>query len=104
MSAMRMVQVSGDEVVNVIAVRNRFMATINAVNVVRRVPLTDMAHRAIVRVRLIDGDPVLIVMIPVMAMEVSVVQVVDVVVVPNGSVTAPRSVDVNMVAIGVDRM
>ena len=50
MPAMGMVQVPGDQVIDVIAVRHRFMAAMGAMLVASLMPLAFMARRTILRV------------------------------------------------------
>ena len=96
----RMVQLTLDEVVDVITVRHRFVTTVGSVlvpDVVRRSPLTG---RAAVGVLVIDRDSVLIDVILVGMVQMSVVEKVGMPIVADGDMTAVRSVLV--IVAGVD--
>lgn len=104
MSAMWMVQVAVHKVVDVITVRHRFVAAIEAMNVARRMTIAGMAHGTMVRVRTADGNSVLLVVVTLVVMQVAVVQVVDVIAMPNGDMSASGAVDMKMSALGVNLM
>jgi hypothetical protein len=86
--AVRVVEPSLDQVVDVIAVGHLLVATAIAVRVGRS---ARDRRRVAARMRLIHGDHVFIHVTFVRVMEVAVVEVVDVIVVANGGVTAVRS-------------
>lgn len=102
MPGVRMMQVPVDQVVDVIAVRDRLVATRHAVLVAAVVPGTGMVRGAIRRVRIADGNDVLVDVIVVRVMQMAVVQVIDVIVVPHGDVPAVGAVD--MVVVAVNRV
>ncbi|WP_437895063.1 hypothetical protein [Sorangium sp. So ce124] len=77
--AVRMVQVRADEVIEMIAVGHGLMAAACPVRVRLLVVGACMARRARVRVLLADREHVLIEVIAVRMMQVSIVQVIDVV-------------------------
>jgi hypothetical protein len=87
MLAMRMVQVPADEIVGVIAVRNRFVSAGRAVRVSLIVLATAVRGRALRWIRAIDLDAVLVDMVGVNVMQMPFVQVVAVVAMANGLVT-----------------
>jgi hypothetical protein len=80
------------EIVDVIAVRHGLVATVLAVSVTGVVAITVVPRRAVLGMRGVDLHHVLVDVIPVRVMEMTVVQVVHVVSVLNGRVTATRSV------------
>lgn len=82
------VQVTADEVVDVIAVRHRRMATRGRVHVSRRVGSTCVRWRAAAGIRRVDGDLALVDVAIVVVVQVTIVQEVDVTVVLDGDVAA----------------
>jgi hypothetical protein len=98
--AVRMVQVRADEVIEMIAVRHRRVAAARPVHVRRLVIGARMARRARVGVLLADREHVLIEVVAVRMMQVSVVQVIDVVSVPQRlmSTSLPVNVGVRFVS------
>ena len=97
--AVRVVQVAIDEVVNVVAMRHRFMTAAGAVNVPGFVAAAVVVGRAGVRVGGADGDAVFIDVVAVRVVQVAVVQVVNVAVVLDGGVAAARAVLVRVVGV-----
>ena len=95
----RVMQVAVDEVVDVIAVRDRLVSTVGAVHVGRIVTRALVAGGAVRRVRSVDVDLVLVDVILVGVVEVTVVQVVDVVSVLHRGMTAARVVLVVVVLV-----
>lgn len=93
----RMMQPSGDDVIEVVAMRNQLVAAALAVRVVGAVPVGGCGVAA--RVLGVDLDDVLVNMIAVGVMQVPVVEVVNVVAVLDGGVPAAGAVDVGMLAV-----
>lgn len=77
MSAVRMVEMSLDEKIDVIAVRNRRVAALRAMLMAGRVPGADVARGTIAGILFAHSDHMFVVMIVVMMMQVSVVEEVD---------------------------
>ena len=100
----RVVQVAGDKIVHVIAVRHRFMAAAGPVNVARLMPRAGMLRGADGGIGSAHFDDVLVVMVAVRRMQVAVVQIIDVAAVLDGGVAAAGSVDVVMFGMGVMRV
>jgi hypothetical protein len=96
-----MVQVAVDEIVHMIAVRDRFVTAARAVLVGGLVPVAVMIGGASRRVGIADLDRVLVDVIAMGVMEVAVVQVVGVARMYHADVTAvgPVSVSVSLVHI-----
>ena len=92
--AVHVVQVTGDQVIDVVAVRDRRMAAAWTVDVTLRVARALMLRRAHARVRRVHGDRALVDVIAVRVMEMPVVNVVDVAGVANGLMAAGRAVNV----------
>jgi hypothetical protein len=90
--AVRVVQVAVDDVVGVIAVRDRFMAAAGAVRVILPVITTRMGRRAVRRVRATHGELVLVDVVAMRMVQVPVVEVVGVPVVLDLRVAAVRAV------------
>lgn len=95
----RVMQVPVDEVVDVIAVRNRGMPAAGRVNVVTRVAGTLVVGRAVAGVRTTDRDLALVDVVAVHVVQVTVVQVVNVACVLDGWMSAVRAVDVVVVVV-----
>jgi len=99
----RMMQMTVDEVVDVIAVRHRLVTAAGAVRMGGIVGAAGVAGRACGRVRGTNCDRVLVVMAVVRGMQVPVVQVVDVTVMAQGGVAAARPVNVVVIRVRVVR-
>lgn len=98
MIAVRVVQVAIHQVVHVVPVRHRRMPAVRAMNVrvvVRGAVVGDAA--AGIRVR--DGEPMLVVVVLVGAVQMPVVEVAGVIPVSNRYVATVRSVDVGVVFV-----
>ena len=95
MIIVRMVQPALDQIVHMIAMRDRGMTTVWPVNVPWRMPLRPVS--AGVRMCLVHGDHVLIHMPVVQVMEVAIVDVIRVAFVFNRHVSAPWTVLMSMV-------
>ena len=98
--AVRMVEMPIDEVVDVIAVRHGLVAASGTVDVVRIVPRAAMLGGAADRVGLVDGERMRIDVVVVCMVQRAVVQVVDVVAVNDGRVSAIGAVNVGMIFEG----
>jgi hypothetical protein len=97
--AVGMMEMVADEIVDVVAVRDRVVAAPRAMGVVGRVPAAGVLGRAIARIGATDGEHVLVDMVLVDVVEMPIVQVVRVAVVLDGGMAAPRPV--GMVVIGM---
>jgi hypothetical protein len=98
MLAVRMMQVTGNEVVHVIAMRHRLVAAARTVAVVRGMRPA-VVRTAVARMGGIDLDHVFVDVVVVRVVKVTVVQVIDVVTVAHGDVAAIRSVLVRVVGM-----
>jgi hypothetical protein len=87
--AVRMVQVAVDEIVDVIPVRHCFMAASWSVNVARVVAAT--ARRALVRIFGAHFELMLVYMIAVRMMQMTVMQIINVIVVLDRSMSTVRA-------------
>ena len=96
MIAVRMMQMALDKIVGVLAMRHGWMAAVRAVNVPGLVALVPVRRRALVRVSGADLDHVLIDAVPARAVQVPVMEIVDMVSVLDGDVSAARSMMVRM--------
>jgi hypothetical protein len=90
--AMRVVKVAADEVVDVIAVRNRLVSAVRSVLMVGVVLGAVVIGRAVAGVRFADGERVALDAPRVMVVQLAVVEMVDVIVVADGGVAAARAV------------
>ena len=93
-AGMHVVKVTGDEIVDVVAVWHGGMAAVHAVHVLGVMITTRVIGRAPGRVRGVDGYRALVDVIAVYLVEVTVVQVVDMVGVTNSGMTTGGSMDV----------
>ena len=104
MVAVRMMQPAVNDVVNMIPVRHRFMAASGTVHVTVFLAAGESVLAA-VRVGLADRDDVLVVVDEavdlVRMVEMAIVQIVDVVVVAQGLVSAARAVAMIVVGMGM---
>lgn len=91
MIAMRMMQVAIDQIVDVIAVGHRLMAAAGAVDMARFVPGAVVVGGAGIGVRRADLDHMLVDVIPMRVMQVTVMQVIDVIAVAHGGMAAARA-------------
>jgi hypothetical protein len=102
MPLMRVVQVARDEVIDVVAVRHRFVPAAGAVNVSRLVPAAGVAGGAGLGIGRGDGQHMLLDhSARGGVVEVAVVQVIDMAVVLNGRVPAAGAVNVVVIGVGV---
>jgi hypothetical protein len=92
MLAVRKVQVIADQIVDMVTVRHGLVAARGTVLVSCFVTGAAMGRRASVWICVIHVDAVLVDMIFVRVMQVPVVQVVDVIIVPDGGVTTSLAV------------
>ena len=95
MIPMRMMQPAADQVIHMVAVRNRLMSAIRTMNMFRFVPRGGV--RASVGIGLADADDVFIHMVAMHVMKVSFVQIIGVAFMFNGGVSAPGTVLVGMI-------
>jgi hypothetical protein len=100
MIAMRMVQASIDQKVDMVPVRNSLMTTAWSVPMLRVMSAGAMLRAAAIGICFGHFDHVLIDAPVVRMMEMSMVQVIDVVPMPNRSVATARRVDVRMIGRG----
>jgi hypothetical protein len=101
MAAMRMVQVAGDAIIHVVSVRHRLVAAAGAVCMSCLMPTAAMINGAAVGVLARHFDHVLVDMTFVGVMEVTVVQIIYVVAVADGGMSAAWSMLVCMVVMGL---
>lgn len=87
-----MMQMTGDDVVDVIAMRHGFMAAVLAVHVARFVSSAAVIRRTVCGVIAVDVEAMLVVVTIVGVMQVTVVQIIDVVVVLDSRVAAVAAV------------
>ena len=88
------VQVPVDEVVDVIAVRDRLVAAVRPVHVGGFVTVARVAGTAGVRMAVVDAEHVIVDVVAVRVSQVAVLDEVDVALVDDGDVPAAGAVDV----------
>lgn len=99
MVAVRVVQVAVDQVVDVVTVRDGFVAATGAMDVAGLVAAAFVLGRAAVGVGGRDRDHVLVDVVAMRMVQVAVVQVVDMTVMPDGRVAAAGAMGVVMVGV-----
>jgi len=99
MSVVLTVAVTVMNVVDVVTVRDGFVAATGAMDVAGLVAAAFVLGRAVVGVGGRDGDHVLVDVVAVRMMQVAVVQVVDMTVMPDGRVAAAGAMGVVMVGV-----
>lgn len=92
MVTVRVMQVSIDEIIDVVAVRDCFVSTARAVHVARLMAGTAVLRRTAIGVAVGYLDDVLVHVIAMGMVQVSIVQVIDVVAVADGGVSAAGAV------------
>jgi hypothetical protein len=101
MSAVRMVEMAGNQIVDVIAVRDGLMPAVGPVLMAGLVSLAFVARGTVLRIRRAHRNHVFIVVVIMVMVQMSIVQVIDVILVLNPGVAASWSVNVDVVASGV---
>ena len=99
MVAVRMMEMAADQIIHVIAVRNRQVAAIGAVLMAAFMPAAAVAGCASLRIPIADAEAVLLDVIAAQVMQVTVVKIIDVTVVPDGGVSAIGPVDVGVALV-----
>lgn len=102
MAVVRVVEVALDQVITVIAVRHARMSAAGAVDMIGGVAGAAVVRRALRRVGRVDRDRVLVDVIAVDAVQVSIVEIVDVAGVLDREVAAVGAV--NVIVAWVDRV
>jgi hypothetical protein len=103
MVAVRMMQVAVDQIVDMIGMRHRLMATVGAVLVALGMAAAIVIRRAAVRIGRAHRDDVLVEMILVRMMKMAVVQIVHVPLMAHRGMAATNAVLVRMVVMDVVR-
>lgn len=99
MVAVRVVQVAVDQVVDVVTVRDGFVAATGAMDVAGLVTAAFVLGRAAVGVGGRDGDHVLVDVVAMRMVQVAVVQVIDMAIMADGRVAAAGAMGVVMVGV-----
>jgi Fur family ferric uptake transcriptional regulator len=99
----RMMQVAADQEVDVIAVRYRLVSAVRSVRVLVGVLAAGVLRRAARGILIGHREHVLVDMVAVRMVQVALVEVVDMAVVEDGCVTAPRAVLMVLVVVDLVR-
>ena len=99
MAAVRVVQMAIDEIVYMVAMRNRLMAAVCAVDMIRSMAAALVVRSAAVRICGGDFDSVLIDMVAVNMVKMAVVQIIDMPGVVDGDMAAIAAVLVAVVGM-----
>lgn len=95
-----MMEVPGDQIVDVVTVRDRGMSTARRVNMARGVASALMAGRAGGWVRRANFDRAFVHVVAMRVVEMAVMQIIDVIAVANGGVAAAGRVHVVVIRMG----
>jgi hypothetical protein len=90
--AVRMMKVAVDQIVDVIAVRHRFVSAARPVDMARIMGAAMVARRTLIRICRADLKLVLVYMIAMRMMQVPIMQVIDMIAMFDGRVPAVRAV------------
>ncbi len=96
MVSVRMMQVTGDQIIGVIAVRHGGVAAVGGVNVTGRLLARSMTRGALVGVRGADGDDMIVNMPGMLVMQMARVEIVRVTVVSNSDMAAVGAVNMGV--------
>ena len=92
MRAMGEVQMTGDQIIDMVSVRHGLMSAVRAMAMSGLMPLTAMGRRASSRVLHGDTEPMFIDMVIMRMMKMSVMEIVGVAIMGDGWMPAVRSV------------
>lgn len=92
MRAMGEVQMTGDQIIDMVSVRHGLMSAVRAMAMSGLMPLTAMGRRASSRVLHGDTEPMFIDMVTMRMMKMSVMEIVGVAIMGDGRMPAVRSV------------
>ena len=101
MIAVRVMQVAVDQIVDMVTVRDGFMAAAGPVLVTLRMAAASMLRRARVGILGADIEDVFVEVVAVRVMQVTVVEIIHVVAVLHGDVSAARPVSVRVVVVNL---
>jgi hypothetical protein len=101
MAVVAVVEPPFNQIVRMVAVRDRLVPAIGAVDMVRGVAVGALAAVAAVRIAVADADHMLVDMISVRVVEMPAVQIIDMPLVAHGRMAAARPVGVRMIAMDV---
>lgn len=104
MPAVWLMQVSGDQVVGVIAVGDHFMTTAGPMAVLGIVRTAGVLRRALAWVGAVDRDAAFDDTRSLRLVQMSVVEIIHVVLMPNGGVTAIRAVRMRMLVVNLSHL
>jgi hypothetical protein len=88
MIPVRMMQVTVDKIINVIAMWHRFVTAPGAMDVSRIVAAAVVARRALVRISRADLEPMLVYVIAMRMVQMPIMQIIDVIAVPDTGMAA----------------
>jgi hypothetical protein len=97
---MGMVKVTIDQIIDMVAVRHRFMATAGSVHVARFVAFARVPLGAVIGIRVAHGQPVLVVVVAMRMQQMAVLKVVRMAFVLDGEVATLIVMFVDMPAVG----
>lgn len=99
MIAVWVMQVAVDQIVDMIAVRYRLVSASGPVNVIRGMGAAIMVRRTSIRIFRADLDPMFVYVVTMWMMQMPVMQIVDVIAVPDSGMAAVRAMPMVMVGM-----
>lgn len=102
MPAMRMMQMPIYQIIHMIPMRHRLMPAVQPVHMVGRVRLALVPRRAVVRIGVRHADRMFVIVVFMVVVQVAVMQIVHMPVVLHPGVSAPWSMDVDVIAVSVN--
>lgn len=94
---MRMVQAAVDQITNMVAMWNGLMSAAGAMDMTRLMPFTRLAGRTDVGIAVADLNEVFVYMVTMHVMQVPIMQVINVIAVLDGGMSAARPMLVRMI-------
>lgn len=99
MIAMGVMQAAIDEIVDVVAMRDRLMATARTMDMAGLMARAGLARRAVIRIGRADLDHMLVDMVPMHVMEVAIVEIVHMVAMADAGMATVRAMLMGMVGV-----
>lgn len=96
---MRVMQVTADEIIDMVAVRHCLVPATRSMRVRIGMCAAGVSRRAGSRIPAVDGDDMFVVMAVVRRMQMTIMQIIDMVAVTDGSVTAAGGVHVAVAGV-----
>lgn len=99
MIIVRVVKVPLDQVINMVAMRNRLVSTLRPMHMIRSMPRAIVPGRAVLRIRRVYANNMFIDMVFMRIMQMAVMQVVDVAIVHDSGMAAFQPMEMIMIFV-----